>query len=90
MKKGVKRIRPNLRKPTRYPLDEAQKKSLILQAKKSPNELIGEFYYHSEVFQSIQGFYEDLPEWLEVPEFLMVEDLLEKWFPDIMKVLEKK
>ena len=81
--KKIKRIR-------RSPLDDSNKKSLILKAKKSPNELIGEFYYHSDVFQSIEGFYEDLPKWLDQAEYLMVEDLLEKWFPDIMKILERK
>ena len=70
------------------PLDESKKKYIILKSLKHPDELIGEFYYHQDVYCAVEGFYKALGEWLNQSDIMMVEDLLEEWFPDIMKAIE--
>jgi hypothetical protein len=70
------------------PLNESKKKQMILKSVKCPDELMGEFYYHSDVYSAVEGLHSELSEWLDQAETLMVEDLLEKWFPDIMKAIE--
>lgn len=72
------------------PLDESKKKQMMLVSLKHPNELMGEFYYHSDVYSAVEGLHSELGDWLDQAKALMVEDLLEKWFPDIMKTIEKQ